>query len=140
MERIILVCNDIDWIQLDKKDSMVVVMNKPSKILDYDIMFTNDINNIKINKDKTYYTLGNFQEDKKETNVEETNVRIITCCTKLINSEHSSLLYIVFDWLKNAYPNIPIWLVGYQHKSGYEFDIENHYIMKYKYTRIISDI
>ena len=39
MNRILLIYNDIDWIHLNTKDSMVVVMNKPSKILDYDIMF-----------------------------------------------------------------------------------------------------
>ena len=66
------------------------------------------------------------------------NVNMINCTKKLINYEKNSLLYIVFDWLKNKYQKTPIWLVGYTHKSGYEFDMENHYIMKYEYTRIIS--
>lgn len=58
---------------------------------------------------------------------------MINTSKKLINYEKNSLLYVLFDWLKNKYPKTPIWLVGYTHKSGYEFDMENHYIMIYIY-------
>ena len=147
MDRIIIICNDIDWIRLNAAKSLVVVLNKISKIMEYDIMFIdqNIIDNnkiIELNPDKIHYVIN---VDNKVSDIEkfkETNnlndITLFNYCNKLLGTQKNSLLYMVFDWLKNKYPKIPIWLVGYQHQHGYEFNVENHYIMKYKYTRIIS--
>lgn len=145
MDRIIIICNDINWIRMNASKSMVAVLNKPSKIMEYDIMFI-DLNTLTdyviegIDPTKIHYIISDNTSDV-ETFLEVNNLEEIILFdhnTSLPDTEENSLLFTVFDWLKNEYPKMPIWLVGYPHQVGYEFNLEDHYIMKYEHTRIIS--